>query len=420
MFYVKVPDKKECSFNGGIKNINEGNLFYIPLVVGKDTNVTTLVKKGDFVSQGQKIANTKGDFKTNVISSITGEVLGFEEKTYLTNEKVRCVLIKKTEEDKIFEKTDKKISDMSKQDFLDKLKESGLVGLSGAAFPTYYKYSTEKQINTLIVNAVECESYITADQKILLTKIEEILEATDAILEIFDIPEAIIVIKSKNKKLKDAIEDFVGTYLKIRVEFVSDHYTMGYEKNIIKEVKNITYEKYPLEKGIVVNNVSTIYAIYEVLKLNKPLFERMITVTGDGIKEPTNFVVKTGMLFKDIVDQLSGYTSDNITIVAGGPMMGESISNDDLVMSPNLNNILVLKDFKQEEKTACLRCGKCMSYCTAEISPVLIKDALEDVNKLKELRPDKCVECGLCSYICPAKIPIREYVREAKKEIGGS
>ena len=414
MFYVKIPDKKECSFNGEIIIPKENDLFYIPLVIGIDDNLTVIVKKGDIVNQGDKIANTKGDFKTNVISSVNGEVIGFEEKIYLNNKKVKCAVIKKIKEDTLFENARKNINDFSKEEFVDILKNGGIIGLGGAAFPSHVKYSNTKEIKTLIVNAVECESYITADQKILLSKIEEILEATDAILDIFDIPEAIIVVKSKNQKLREAIDDFVGTYLKIKVEFVKNHYTMGYEKNIIKEVLNIEYDKIPIEKGIIVNNVSTIYAIYEMLKKNKPLFERMVTFTGDGLDKPCNVVAKSGMLVKDIVKQIGGYTSDDITLVAGGPMMGTSVESDDLVISPNLNTVLVLKDYKKEEEKECFRCGRCTTSCTVKISPVLIKEAGDDKNKLKDLRPDKCVECGLCSYICPAKIPIREYVREAK------
>ena len=417
MFYVKIPDKKECSFNGDIIKIEDKDFFHIPLVIGRDENLTVLVKKGDKVLKGQAIAHTKGSFKTNVISSITGEVVGFEEKLYLNNKKVRCAVIKNSYAEDIEEAKNKVINKLTKEEFINMLKEGGIVGLGGAAFPAHVKFSTDVQINTLIVNAVECESYVTADQKILLSKIEEILEAIDAILEIFDIPEAIIAVKSRNSKLRDAIEDFVGTYLKIRIETVKDHYTTGYEKNIIKEIKNVECENIPLEQGIIVNNVSTIYSIYELLKKNKPLYERMVTITGSGVNKPCNVIVKSGMLVKDVINDIGGYASDEVVLVAGGPMMGESVSSDDLAISPNLNTILVLKDYEQEEETDCFNCGRCTKYCTVKISPVLIKNNIDDIEALKLLRPEKCVECGLCSYICPAKIPIREYVKKAKMKM---
>lgn len=209
----------------------------------------------------------------------------------------------------------------------------------------------------------------------------------------------------------------MGSYLNIKLVTVPNIYPMGWERLLVEETLHIKYDRLPIEKGVVVSNISTIYAIYEALKYEKPLIERVITFTGEGFKEPKNILVKVGTKVSDVINDIIHYKEDDLLFIAGGPMMGEALPTDDLVVSPNLNCVLVIKDNIKDLETNCLRCGKCVAVCPAKISPVLIKDAIKNKEYLKELEVNRCIECGLCSYICPAKIKVREIVKSAKKKI---
>ena len=193
---------------------------------------------------------------------------------------------------------------------------------------------------------------------------------------------------------------------------------MGWERTLIKEVLNKDYDKYPIEEGIVVNNISTIYPIYEALKYNKPLIERIVTFSGENIEDKRNVLVKIGTDAKEVLEQLK--LKEDSIIVAGGPMMGNKV--DDLVISANLNCVLALNN-NIDIPSICLKCGKCVEVCPAKLSPVLIMKTKykkeKDIKKFKKLHPEKCIECGLCSYICPANLLVRERVRDAKNLVRG-
>ncbi len=415
---VKIPKCKKNSITKKIINYPKPKFVYIPLICQNDTNITVLVKNGDYVYKGDVIARRRGAFKIPIHASVSGTVTSIIEKPYLNGELVKCVVIKNDFKEKRGTNVEvrKHINDYSKEEFIDKIRDCGVVGLGGGGFPTFAKYETDVKINTLIVNAVECEPFITSDYMLIQEKCEEILEAIDAVIEINDIPEAIIAINRKNTKTKEIINTFIGTYLKIKLVEVPNLYPMGWERTLIKEVKGIIYNKIPSEKGIIVNNVSTMYAIYEALKYDKPLIERVITITGEMLKTPQNVLVKMGTPINEIIESIGGYKRfKDIYFIAGGPMMGTTINTDELVTSPSLNGVLVLRNNKKEESIECLRCGKCINVCPAKLSPVLIMNSLSDSDKLKSLKPEKCVECGLCSYICPSKIKLRDHVIEAKK-----
>jgi electron transport complex protein RnfC len=246
---------------------------------------------------------------------------------------------------------------------------------------------------------------------------DEILEAMDAVMEINKIEKGVIAIKETNAEMKSKFEKYLGTYPKISLAFMRNVYPMGWEKMLIKEATGFEYEKLPGEVGVVVNNVSTMYAIYKALKHKSPISRRIITLTGEGIKKPQNVLIKIGTSMKDVISEVGGYNDlSKIRFIAGGPMMGKCLESDDLIVTKNLNCVLVIKDF-EEGALPCIRCGRCIEACPAYICPVLIKDHVNDYEALKYLHPEKCIECGLCSYICPSKIRVRESVREAKKEI---
>ena len=389
---------------------------YIPLISGNDTNITVAVKKGDYVYKGTVIGKRKGNLRIPIHSSISGTVIDYEEKYVSNGKKVKCVVIQNDFLEAVEKEYENKdISKYTKTEFLKTLKDCGVVGLGGAGFPTYIKYNTDRKINTLIVNAIECEPYITADYVLIKEKCEEILETIDAIREINNIDEAIIAIKEKNTEIKEIIDNYIGTYLKIKLVLVPDIYPIGWEKLLVKYIKKTGYNLYPIEKGIIVNNVSTIYAIYEALKYHQPLTERIVTFTGENLKKPQNVVVKVGTSTHEIIEKIGGQKRKEAIYIAGGPMMGNQIPTDDIIINNNDNCILVLDKIDFEESTKCTRCGKCVENCPAKLSPIIITENLKNKEVLKKLEPNKCIECGLCSYICPAKMNVREIVKYAKE-----
>ncbi|MBE6144023.1 MAG: RnfABCDGE type electron transport complex subunit C [Firmicutes bacterium] len=416
---LKIPKYKEMSMKHKLNVYSKPKYVYIPLISSNDENITVLVNIGDYVFKGSQIGRRKGNFKTPIFSSVSGSVIGFEKRTISSGKSVKCVVIENDFKEKIEKgfKQVKKLNNITKEEFVETIENCGIVGLGGAGFPTYVKYSTHQKIHTLIVNAVECEPYITADYFIIKEKCEEILEMIDAILEINNIDNCIIAIKTTNKSLMTIFNKYIGTYLKIKVVLVPNIYPMGWERKLIKEVTGITYEKIPSEKGIIVNNVSTIYAMYQALKLNKPMIERIVTFSGFGLKKPQNVLVKVGTPVDEVINYIGGsYKTKKLVMIAGGPMMGTKV--DDLVITPEVNSVLIMEDDFECDVQECLRCGKCINVCPANICPVLIKDNIDDTSALKSMNVDKCISCGLCSYICPAKINVREYVSIAKEKVG--
>ena len=412
---AKISKMKSMSIKEPLSMWIKPKKVYIPLIALNDTDITVLVKKDDYVLKGTVIGRKKGDLKVQIHSSVSGKVLDIEECTYLNGNKVKAVVIENDFKEKTVEQfTADKINKYTHQEFIEILKTSGIVGMGGAGFPTYVKYDSNN-IKTLVVNAVECEPYITSDFSLTSDKCEEILETIDAILTINKIDKAIIGIKKSNYTLVNQLKNYMGSYLKIKLELLPNIYPMGWERMLVNKATHQKYDRLPSEKGIVVSNISTIYAIYEALKYHKPLIERVVTFSGEGLENPKNILVKIGTKVSDILEELK-CKNDKVILVAGGAMMGTSVT-DDLVVSPNLNAVLLLPDKEEEPTTTCLRCGRCNEVCPARICPVLIKDAIDNKDKLKKLDVNKCVECGLCSYICPAKINVREYVREAKGKI---
>ncbi len=414
MLGYKIENNKKMSIKGKIEIFNQPKTVYIPLINGKDRDVTVLCKKGDIVSIGDMIAKTKGDLRIPILASVSGKVIDFIDKSYLDGEKVKCVVIENNFDGEL--NTDEINKKYTKNEFVLKLQEKGIIGMGGASFPAYAKYDVDKKINTLIVNAVECEPYITSDFMLSMSHPEEILEAIDMIMEINDIKECFIAIKKDNETLKKLFESYLGTYPNIKLKLVPPVYPIGYERLLVKYVKKEVYCNLPLEKGIVVNNISTIYAIYQALKYNNPLVERVITITG-LVDNPLNVLVRVGTPVIDIINNF-GKVNNDLVYVASGPMFGKQIDINSLVVSPNLNGIVALEKCVNKIED-CNHCGKCVKVCPKKLSPVLIKENLENEEKLKELKAYRCIECGLCSYICPSKINVSLFTKAAKNKMKG-
>lgn len=416
---AKIHGNKKMS-TGEIIEFKKPKEVYIPLMCGNDTDITVIPKIGDYVYKGSIVGNNKGNFKMFIHSSVSGKVKSIESKNHPYGKQVKCLIIENDFKEQLKEIKGIKdnIRNYSKEEFIEIIKNAGIIGMGGAGFPTYVKYDTDKKIKTLVVNAVECEPYISTDYMMIKTKFKEILDAIDIIMEINKIDECIIGVKKTNTELIKLINQYIGTYLKIKLKKVPNKYPMGWERTLIKTTLGVTYDKLPIEKGIVVNNVSTIYTIYEALKTGLPILERVITFSGEYAKNPTNILVKIGTPIHELLETFE-VKDKKMVLIAGGPMMGDSLTDDQVMVTKELNAILALPPLKREE-TPCLRCGKCIEVCPVNICPVLIKDASHNKQKLSALNPEKCISCGLCSYICPARINLRKIVNEAKLTTKGS
>lgn len=414
---IKVISNKNMSKSNKLVECKRPNIVYIPLANHTKLDCECLVKVGDEVLKGSVIGRRNDSIDLPIHSSVSGKVIGFEEKSHVNGTPVKCVAIENNFKEKQIDLVGAKatISSYSKEEFINLLKKCAVTGMGGGDFPTYIKYQGD--LNTIIVNAVECEPYITADEMMIKLHADEILEAIDAIMEINGIEKGVIAIQEGDVENRKNFVKYLGTYPKISLVSLRDVYPMGWEKLMIKEALGVEYEKLPSEKGVVVNNVSTIYAIYKALKYKRPISRRIVTVTGELFKEPKNIMIKLGTSMKDVIQEFGGYKeAPKVRFIAGGPMMGTCLESDDLVVTKNLNCVLIVPDI-EEEALPCIRCGRCIEVCPANICPVLIKDKVRDFESLKYLHPEKCIECGLCSYVCPSKIRIRESVRDAKKEI---
>lgn len=414
---VKLNAKKTKISNKIIDNVKV-QIIYIPLEDKKGNMYKSLVKEGDYVYKEQVIAINE-EQNLLIHSSVSGNVVANTFKIISTNKEVECITIEndfkeKTNKSKIFKDN---IANYTKEEFINLLKESGIIGLSGSNYPTYLKYQNISDIKCLLINGVECEPYLNCDKSLMINYYEEILEAIDAIMEIMKIPRAIIVLKKSQIKIANLFNKYIGSYPRIKIFGVLDGYPSGWEKSVINQVLHIDYEKYPSEIGVITNNVSTIYAIYQLLKYNHPFTDRIITINGNGIIKPINIKVKLGTSFKDIVKHFDGYKKKGpFILIVGGPMMGNSLKTDDFVITKDITSITILKEEKNKV-TPCFRCGKCSNVCPVNLMPVMIMKNISDKKTLKKLHPDKCIECGLCSYICPCKLELREFVRRAKGAI---
>ena len=393
----KLPHHKHMS-------MNELKSFLKPKDIYLEQGDSKLLV-GDYVYKYQTIGH-KERFNVPIISSVSGTVVDIKDG-YI---KIKNDLLEKTEKEII----NRDVSKIKKEEFLDIIEKARIIGMGGAGFPTHMKYKTDKNIELLIVNAVECEPYITADYSIMNEKCNELLEGINNIIRINKINNAILAIKKTNVEVIKKFKEIIDKYPKIELRIVRDIYPMGWERTLIKEVTKKEYNILPIELGIVVNNISTIFAINNALKHDIPLVERIITITGENVKNPGNVMVKIGTSVNEILKFMGGIHDDSV-LISGGPMMGVEINKTDYI-KPQMNCILVLPKPKEENIINCLRCGKCVSACPANLAPVLIKEC-SNKEELIKLQVNKCISCGLCSYICPSRIDLRNIVNEKKEVI---
>ncbi len=390
-----------------------------------------VVKKGDMVKVGQLIGKANGFISANVHSSVSGKVAKIDVQLDASGYKRPAVFID-VEGDEWLETIDRSLEikqecNLTKEEIVNKIKEAGIVGLGGATFPAHVKLSPPpgKKAELLIINAVECESYLTCDHQLMLEKGEEILVGVSILMKALDVNRAVVGIEN-NKK--DAIAHLTGlakSYKGIEIAPLKVRYPQGGEKQLIDAIirRQVPSGKIPIEVGAVVQNVGTTFAVYEAVQKNKPMIERVLTVTGKNAPNPGNYLVRLGVYLSTVVDTAGGVPEGTGKIVGGGPMMGRSLMNLNVPMAKGSSGVLFIKEEESIRKPIknCIRCTKCVSVCPMGLEPFLLMTQSER-NMWPEMETNRvmdCIECGSCSYTCPSNRPLLDYIRYGKTTVGG-
>jgi len=395
--------------------------------IGAPTKV--VVKRGDEVKVGQLIAKAGGFVSANIHSSVSGKVKKVDTIFDSSGYKRPAVLIDVDGDEwlETIDKSDTLIKDitLSAEEIVKKVSEMGIVGLGGATFPTHVKLSLPpgKTAEHLIINAVECEPYLTADHQIMMEKGEEIMIGVAILMKAIDVKKAIIGIENNKPDAIEYMTKIASQYQGIEVVALKVQYPQGGEKQLIKAVINreVPSGGLPIDVGAVVQNVGTAFAVYEAVQKNKPLIERVVTVTGKSVSKASNFMVRIGTATNELIEAAGGLPSDTGKVVSGGPMMGKALNKTDVPITKGSSGVLIFKEEEsvREEINPCIRCAKCVTVCPMGLEPYLLMTVTEkqDYERVENERALDCIECGSCSYTCPSTRPLLDYIRLGKSEV---
>ena len=426
---IHPDDRKNATKDKPIKEAALPKKVILPLQQNLGCPNDSLVKVGDQVVEGQKIADSEKFVSAPIHASISGKVTAIEKLPNPCDFDVPSIVIEAGEQKAIFSEQKiehKHIENLNPAEIRKIVREAGIVGLGGAAFPTHVKLSppAEKKIDTIIVNGCECEPYITADHRLMLEKTADILFGAKAIARAAGASKVIVGIEANKKDAAEKMknESRMKGILGIEVALLKNKYPQGGEKMLVKALLNreVPSGGLPMDVGVIVHNVGTCVAVAEAIKFNRPLVRRVVTVTGSGVVNPSNLMLRIGTTFEEAVKHCGGLTEDAAKIVMGGPLTGIAVASLDLPVVKATTCILVLNkaDAKVYEEVDCIRCGRCIKACPINLLPNFIADyaKLKDWDRAEELNVADCIECGACAYVCPARIFLVQYFKVAKNE----
>ncbi|MBP2033717.1 electron transport complex protein RnfC [Clostridium algifaecis] len=419
------PDgSKKYTANKPIEIAPIPDKVFIPVRQHIGAPASPVVQKGDLVKKGQLIAKSGGFVSSNVHASISGKVLDVGDYPHPNFGMCTSIVIENDGKDEWEEgiPTSRKFEDLSENEIMDIIKEKGIVGMGGATFPTHVKLSPpkDKTVDTFILNAAECEPYLTADHRAMLEYDDKIVSGVKIVEKLLK-PKKCYVGIEDNKP--DAIENMKKAFSGTGVEVVGlpTKYPQGAEKMLIKVLtgKEVPSGGLPVDVGVVVQNVGTVIAISDAVERNIPLIQRITTVSGGAIKEPKNILVRIGTTFEEVIKFCGGFSKDPVKLITGGPMMGFALSNLDVPVIKGVSGILAIskEDANTGEESPCIRCGRCINACPMGLNPSMLsilgqndlyEEAKEDYNLLD------CIECGSCVFTCPAKRNIVQYIKYSK------
>jgi len=386
---------------------------------------TPLVKVGDRVLRGQKIGDGEG-LCVPVHASVSGTVTAIEPRPHTSGRMVNAIVIDNDFQDKSIAMTpnDAPLEQLDHDAILHAIREAGIVGMGGAAFPGNVKaLSAMGHVDTLIANGCECEPYITADDSLLRTDPEHVLEGMDILRQVLKPERTVVAVEDNKAEAIEKIRGILKEHPGIELVILPTRYPQGAEKQLIQSVtgRQVPPGKLPVAVGCAVFNVSTYAAIYRAVRLGLPLIQRIVTVSGEAIAEPQNFIVRIGTPFHDLVEAAGGLHDKTERVISGGPMMGVAQSDLAVPVLKATNSILcLLKDVNgAAENPVCLRCGKCVSVCPMRLHPTYMYRFTKAgrVDQLQRLNVLDCMECGSCAFTCPGKLPLVETFRKGKQMV---
>jgi H+/Na+-translocating ferredoxin:NAD+ oxidoreductase subunit C len=425
---IHPPDNK-LTANIAIKHLPVPEIVTIPVSQHIGAPATVIVNKDDYVKTGQVIAAGKGFVSANIHSSVSGKVTKIDTIMDSSGYKQAAIFIEVDGDEWIetIDRTSEIVTEikLSSEEITKRCLESGIVGLGGATFPSHVKLSVPegKKCNILIINGVECEPFLTSDHRLMLENGEEILIGVSILMKALKVDVAKIGIENNKQDAIAHLSKLATAFKGISVHPLKVKYPQGAEKQLIKALINreVPSGHLPLDVGAVVHNVGTAYAVYEAVQKNKPLFERVVTITGKSLASPGNYIVRTGTPVNKLIEAAGGLPEDTGKIVNGGPMMGKALNNTDAPIVKGTSGIILFPDNESERTVInpCIRCGKCISVCALNLEPYLLMTLVEKglFERAENERITDCMECGSCSYTCPAGRPLLDYIRLGKSTV---
>lgn len=425
---------KENKLSAGVKIVPAPlpKEVIIPLGMHIGAPATACVAKGDEVKVGTLIAKNSGFVSANIYSSVAGKVTKIDSVFDASGYKKPAIIISVAEEDVWEESIDRspelvRECSLDAKAIIDKINEAGIVGLGGATFPTHVKLSPPpgSKAEVLIINAVECEPYLTSDHQLMLEHGEEILVGCTILMKALSVDKCIIGVENNKPDAIKHLSGLCAQYKGIEVMPLKVQYPQGGEKQLIDAVlsKQVKSGALPISTGAVVQNVGTIYAVYEAIQKNKPLLERVVTVTGKSLDKPANYLARIGTPLKTLIEASGGIPENTGKIIGGGPMMGKALLSADLPVTKGTSGILLISQEESVRKPmrACIRCAKCVNVCPMGLNPtfLMVDTQQQDWERAERGHIVDCIECGSCSFTCPSNRPLLDFIRMGKQQVMG-
>ncbi|MDD3340334.1 MAG: electron transport complex subunit RsxC [Lachnospiraceae bacterium] len=385
-----------------------------------------VVEKGDRVLVGQKIAEAGGFVSAPVHASVSGTVKGIEKRMNVTGGFGDAIVV---ENDFQYEEVEyaplKSLEGVEKADIIKRIQEGGVVGMGGAGFPTHVKLSPKEpdKMEYVLVNGAECEPYLTSDYRRMLENPEWVVGGLRCILKLFDNAKGYICIEANKMDCVAKMEELVKNEPRMEVKVLKTKYPQGAERSLIYATthREVNSSMLPADAGCVVDNIDTVVAVYKAVMEGSPLMQRIVTVTGDAIKDPRNFAVRTGSNYADIIDEAGGFVSQPEKIISGGPMMGFGLYDLNVPVTKTSSALLCLlhDDVAAMPESSCINCGRCVAGCPAHLVPSQLATFSNHYDEEKFLKFDgmECCECGCCSFSCPAKRPLTQSIKSMRRTI---
>ena len=425
---IHTYDGKELSKDKPIVDIlPKGDLVY-PLSQHIGAPAVPIVKKGDYVLVGQKIAEAGGFVSAPVYATVSGTVKAIEPHRVVTGDSVMSIVIDNDEKYDEVEFVGVESADaLSKEEIIEKIKEAGIVGMGGAGFPTHVKLSPKEpdKIEYVIANCAECEPYLTSDYRRMIEEPHKLVEGLKIILRLFDNAMGILAVEDNKPDCIKILKDLTKDEKRILVKELKTKYPQGSERHLIYATtkRAINSSQLPSDAGCVVNNVDTIVAIYHAVMEGKPLMQRIVTITGEAIKNPQNYRVRIGTNYHELIEAAGGFRVQPQKIVSGGPMMGFGLFDLDVPTTKTASALLCMSkdEVSASEPSACINCGMCAEVCPGRVVPKLLAEYADRGNEEAFVKCNgmECCECGCCSFVCPAKRNITQSIKSMRKTVLG-